>query len=156
MFPAPGPFATFAGPGALQLLRFLQRNVRFKLPNMPLERPWPCNINVPGPCNALALPLQRPWALQQPLVPVQRHKSCPQTDPGACSTSQILPPSDPGTCSTSQILPPSDPRTCSTSQILPGTILVPVPRHKSYPRTILCLFHVIIQDHVVDRRPRND
>ncbi len=46
-----------------------------------------CNVTDPAtatsltPATSLALPLQRPWPLQQALVPGQCHKSCPRTIP---------------------------------------------------------------------------
>ena len=77
---------------SLSLIMFRAPGLRrFASCCVPCHVPWPCPCHVPGTCS----------------------------DPGTCSTSQILSQIDPGTCSTSQILPQSDPGTCSTSQILP-------------------------------------
>ena len=65
----------------------------------------PCHVPVP----ATSLSLPRPWPLQRPLVPVQRHKCCPGTIMVRVQRH----------------------KSC------PRTILVPVPRHKSCPRAIL-------------------
>ena len=59
-----------------------------------------------------------------------------------CSTRQVLLQSDSGTYQTSQILHQNEPGTCLMLQILPWNDPGPVPRRKSYPRTILDPLHV--------------
>ena len=80
--------------------------------------PGPAAATSLAPATSLALPLARPWPLQRPMVPVPRHKSCLRTilvlvprHKSSPSTilvpvpRQIQPRNNPGACSTSQILP---------------------------------------------------
>ena len=93
-----------------------------------MPRPCPCRRTSLDPAMSLALPLQRPWPLQRPMVPVQRHKSCPGTILVPVLMSQILP-------LTILVL-------VQRHKSCPGTILVFVQRHKSCPGTILVLDNV--------------
>ena len=118
------------------------------------SRARPLQRHDPAPATSLA-PAATPATSQSChvtiLVPVPRHKSRPGTilqRHKSCPVAILVPVPRHKSCPGTILVPVPRHKSC------PGAIQVPVPRHKSRPCNDQD--RILLQGHVVDRRPRND
>ena len=133
----------------------------------PWPRPWPCHRNVPGPCNAPGPATATSLAPATIMVPVQRHKSCPGTIlvPVQCHKS----------CPGAILVPVQCHKSNPDPERSGFNFTNPAPERSSYLFNVTkatsstgdlvtsephvtsnATSRILLQGHVVDRRPRND